>query len=65
MNLLEKALQEENITKTAFAKMLGCHISYVTHLCKNRRTPSLAMAVKIKILLKNKVPVESWIHTDT
>ena len=61
MHKLERYLKTNGITKTRFAAQVGIHISYITHLVKGRKVPSLATAVKIQELTNGAVPVETWL----
>lgn len=62
MNLLEKYLKNKDMTRTEFAKAINRHVSYITHLIKGRRTPSLNTAILIEIETSGEVPVKSWIE---
>jgi len=61
MHKLEYYLKEKNLTKTEFAERVGIHLSYITHLVKGRRVPSLSVALKIQDLTDGEVPVTTWV----
>lgn len=55
-------LKNNGITQTEFAKKVGVDVSYITHLTKGRRVPSLTTALKIQELTEGAVPVTSWVN---
>ena len=61
MNDLEKYLIKHKMTRTHLAKLINRHVSYVTHLVKGRRIPSLVTAINIQTVSGGEVPVESWL----
>jgi plasmid maintenance system antidote protein VapI len=61
MKLL-KYLNDHNISQTDFAEKIGVHFSYITHLIKGRRTPSLSTALRIERATCGAVPVTVWVE---
>jgi transcriptional regulator with XRE-family HTH domain len=48
MNLLKKYCQKQGITQTELARRAGIHTSYITHIIKGRKTPSVEVALLIE-----------------
>lgn len=61
---LKQYLSENKLSMQEFSRKIGVHYSYVAHLIKGRRTPSLSTALKIQSETRGNVPVEVWIEAD-
>jgi transcriptional regulator with XRE-family HTH domain len=59
-NLFQKYLEQEGISATKFAKLLGVNPSTVYGWHKGGMSPRPAMAWKIHTLTKGRVPISYW-----
>lgn len=59
--LLDRWLKRNVPNISAWARELGVEPSYVCHLRRRRRKPSLEVAFRIEDVTRNEVPARSWV----
>lgn len=57
---LDAYLAKEKINASFWAALVAVHPSYVCHLRKGRRTPSVAVAARIETATRKVVTMEMW-----
>lgn len=62
--LLHFYLQQHAISRSAFARKMGCNPNMVDYWCDGRCVPSLLYAFMIEKVTEGGVPAAAWLGTD-